>query len=181
MERCAEMEEYIKSYCYKRKNEKRKLLNDQYGDILERFLTAIDMLVRDAEKMQTLNKQGKVKYLVFQKLLSSGYTGSHEISIAISNAALYLDENMSCTYWKPEAFYHGLEDDMKQVRLILNKKYIRVEEYELMRLERCLLSYDWELLCEFLSRMAVRLVERMKASHLKLENEVQMVESQWEC
>ena len=175
MMRCAEMKKYIKSYCRVRKIEKRKFLNNHYDDTLEQLMEIMDALVQDVEKKQALNGHEKVKYLVFHRLLSSGYTGSHEISMAMSSDALYLDEKMSCVYWKPEIFYCGLENDMKQVRQILSKKYLRIEEYELLRIEQCLLSYDWELLCEFLSWEAARLIERMKASSLELEDEIQVL------
>lgn len=122
------MGKYIKSYCRVRKIEKRKFLNNHYGDILEQLMELMDTLVQDIEKRQALNEQGNEKYLIFQRLLRNGYTGSHEISVVMSKAALYLDENMSYTYWKPELFYRGLDDDIKQVRLILSKKYSCIEE-----------------------------------------------------
>lgn len=175
MERYEMMVKEIKDYRHERKNEKRKYLNDHYDDIFVPLLRVMEPLVRDAEKKQTLNQQGKIQYLVFHRLLSSGYTGSYEMSMTMSNAALYLDENMSCVYWKPEIVYRGLEDDMKRVHQILSNKYSRIEEYELIRLKQCLLLDDWDIFCEVLRKIAERLAERIKESPLQLEDEIRIL------
>lgn len=175
MERFLEMEEYISDYRRERKNEKRKHLNDYYEDLLTSLFAIVDTLIQDVEKKQTAKEQRNIKYLIFQRLLSSGYTGSYEISVGMSNAALYLDEHMSFTYWKPEFFCQNVEEDMKNIRRLLNNKYIRIEEYELLRLKQCLLFDDWSLFCEALDKIAERLVEEMEDSLLQMEDEIQIL------
>lgn len=175
MKRYEVMVENIKDYRHERKNEKRKYLNDHYDNMLSMLLAVEGKLIQDVEKRQIMNEQGEIKYLIFHRLLSSGYTGSYEISMAMSNAALYLDENMSNRYWKPEIIYQNLEEDMKQVRHILSDKYTRIEEYELLRLKQFLLLDDWEIFCEALKKMAEGLAERMKDSPLQLEDEIQIL------
>lgn len=172
MERCTEMEKYIENYCRGRKNEKREYLNRHYSDVLTPLLAVVDTLTQDMEKKQAAKEQGKIRNLIFHRLLSSGYTGSYEISVGMSNATLYLDEHMSCIYWKPEIICQGIEDDMKKVKQLLNNKYTRIEEYELLRLKQNLLLDDWNLFCEILYKMAERLVEKIKDSPLQLEDEI---------
>ena len=175
MKRCVEMEEYIEDYRCVRKNKKREYLNSHYSDLLTPLLAVVDMLIQDVEKKQIEKVQGKIKNLIFHRLLSSGYTESYEILVEMSNATLYLDEHVSCTYWKPEIIYQGVEEDMKKVRRLLNKKYIHIEEYELLRLKQNLLFDDWSLFCKALDKMAERLAEKMKNSPLQLEEEIQIL------
>lgn len=175
MERCEEMEEYIEDYRHGRMIKKREFLLSHYNDLLTPLLTVVDTLIQDMEEMQTAKEQGKIKSLIFHRLLSSGYTGSYEMSVGMSNATLYLDEHMSCTYWKPEVICQDIEEDMKKVRQILNNKYTHIEEYELLRLKQDLLFDDWNLFCEALDKMAERLAEKMKDSPLQLEDEIQIL------
>lgn len=175
MRRCIEMEEYISDYRNSRKKRKREYMNSHYRDLITHLLTVVDMLIQDTEKRQMAKEQGKIKNLVFHRLLSSGYTGSYEISVGMSNVALYLDEHMSCVYWKPEIVCQDVEEDMKKVRQILNNKYIRIEEYELLRLKQSLLFDDWGLFCEALDKMAEKLIEEMENSLLQLEDEIQIL------
>lgn len=175
MERYTEMKEYIEDYRHRRKREKREYLNNYYSDVLTPLLVVVDTLIQDVEKKQTAKEQGKIKNLIFHRLLSSEYTGSYEISVGMSNSALYLDEHMSCTYWKPELFYQGMEEDMKRVRQLLSNKYTHIEEYELLRLKQNLLFDDWSLFCEAMRKMADGLVEKMKDSPLQLEDEIQIL------
>lgn len=175
MERSAEMERYIGDYCHERMNEKREYLNSHYSDLLTPLLIVIEALIKDLVEKQETVEQGKIKYLTFHRLLSSGYTGSHEISVEMSNAMLYLDEHISYVYWKPEIIYQGVEEDMKKVKQILNSKYTHIEDYELLRLKQSLLFDDWGLFCEALSKMSERLVEKIKDSPLQLEDEIQIL------
>lgn len=175
MERCSVMEKYIEDYRRKRMNDKKEYLNSHYSDLLTPLLAVIDAFIRNLVEKQATNEQGKIKYLIFHRLLSSGYTGSHEISVEMSNAMLYLDEHTSCTYWKPEIIYQGVEEDMEKVRQILKNKYIHIEEYELLRLKQFILFDDWSLFYVALGKMADRLAEKMKNSPLQLEDEIQIL------
>lgn len=87
-------------------------------------------------------EQDKIRYLIFQRLRTSGYTGTYEISMGLSNSMLYLDEYMSCVYWKPDLIYENINSDMENVRKKLERKYIRIEEYELLYIKQKLLLDD---------------------------------------
>lgn len=175
MERCVEMEEYIEDFRRERMNAKKEHLNSHYNDLFTPLLAVIDAFIRNLIEKQDTDEQGKIKYLTFHRLQSSGYTGSYEMSVGMSNAMLYLDEHASCTYWKPEIIYHGVEEDMEKVRQILKNKYTHIEEYELLRLKQNFLSDDWNLFCEALGKLAEKLAEKMKDSPLQLEDEIQIL------
>lgn len=113
MERYIEMKKYIEYYRCERINEKRECVNSSDNALLISLLQIANTLIQNLEEKQAANEQGKIKYLIFHRILSSEYTGSYEISVEMSNAMLYLDEHASCTYWKPEVIYRNLEEDMR--------------------------------------------------------------------
>lgn len=175
MERCEEMKKNIMDYCHRRKEEKIEYLNSHYDDLLDPLLNLIETLIQDVAEQQVAKEQGKIKYLVFCRLRSSEYTGSYEMLVAMSNDTLYFDDNMSCRYWMPQILYQNLEEDMKHVRKILNDKYPRIEEYEMLRVKQILLLDDWNLFCENLGKLAEELAGKMINSPLRLEDEIQIL------
>lgn len=135
----------------------------------------LDGLIQEQIAMQESGEQGRIKYLVFQYLLTSGYTGSCEMAVSLSNSALYLDENMICTYWKPELIYENTDKDMEEVRRRLNRKFIRIEEYELLHIKQKLLLDDWELFVDTLGKMSGEILGEIMESTLLLEDEIQIL------
>ena len=123
-------------YCHRRKEEK-----------IEQLWALVETLIQDEAEQQAAKEQGKIKYLIFSRLRSSEYTGSYEMLVAMSNDTLYFDDNMSCRYWMPDILYQNLEEDMKHVRKILGNQYLRIEEYEMLRVKQNLLLDDWNLFC----------------------------------
>ena len=134
-------------YCHRRKEEKIEYLNSHYDDLLEQLWALVETLIQDEAEQQAAKEQGKIKYLIFSRLRSSEYTGSYEMLVAMSNDTLYFDDNMSCRYWMPDILYQNLEEDMKHVRKILGNQYLRIEEYEMLRVKQNLLLDDWNLFC----------------------------------
>lgn len=134
-------------YCHRRKEEKIEYLNSHYDDLLEQLWALVETLIQDEAEQQAAKEQGKIKYLIFSRLRSSEFTGSYEMLVAMSNDTLYFDDNMSCRYWMPDLLYQNLEEDMKHVRKILGNQYLRIEEYEMLRVKQNLLLDDWNLFC----------------------------------
>lgn len=145
MKRCKELEENIQKYCSERKNAKWEYIDNNYSMLFPAFMENLDILIKRWCGEQKDKKQDKVKYLIFQRLRTSGYTGTYEISMGLSNAMLYLDEHMSCVYWKPDLIFEDIDSDMVDVKKKLEQKYIRIEEYELLFLKQRLLLDDWKL------------------------------------
>ena len=80
-------------------------------------------------ELQKEGRQEKIRTICFFQLLTSGYTGSNEMAIGMSNSKLYMDKNISYVYWKPELIYKSIEMDIKDAEQLLRKKFIRLEEY----------------------------------------------------
>lgn len=175
MERIAELEEHIKEYRVFRKDAKRNLLQAEFESLFPSFCTCLDILVKEQEAKREPGKHDKIKFILFFRLLSSGYTNSGEIAIGMSNAMLYLDDNFSCVYWKPDFVYAGIDKDMEQVRHILCQKFIRLEEYELMHLKQKLLLDDWEVFSKIIGRLAGKITEQLINSSLPLEDELEIL------
>ena len=108
---------------------------------------------------QNDKEQDKIRYIIFQRLRTSGYTGTYEISMGLSNSMLYLDEYMSCVYWKSNLIYENINSDMENVRKKLEQKYIRIEEYELLYLKQRILLDDWKLFFKVLERLSSKIAD----------------------
>ncbi len=109
MNRYDELEEYIKEYCNQRKDKKgNRLINYTDSLLVPLLKKVLETLIQQICKQKT-EGQNKIKYLIFQRLLSSGYTGSYELSVGMSNAKLYLDEQIVYEYWKPDYIYEDID------------------------------------------------------------------------
>lgn len=177
MNRFTEMEEYIQDFRIKRMDAKRAYLDDgeKYEMLFSSLLPVLETLIQEQISLQEAGEQGKVKHIIFHRLLSSGYTGSYEISVGMCSAMLYLDKHMSCAYWKPKFIHDGMDKDMEEVRRRLNRKFVRIEEFELLRLKQKLLLDGWQLFCEMLRRLGGEAAQKVLESSLLLEDEIQIL------
>ncbi len=126
MERIPELEEYIKEYRTIRQTEKRSMVEREYSHLLPSLCVCMDSLIEEQIFRRESDRQKEIKYILFFRLLSSGYTGSGEIALGMSNSMIYLDDNLSCAYWKPDLIYENIEGDMEEVKRILQQKYLRI-------------------------------------------------------
>lgn len=171
MDRGLEMEEYIKEYRSERKKSKRVFLNSNETELNSELCLRVDYLVKEQVQKQVEEKQDKIKYLLLCRLLSGAYTENYEAILGLSSSLLYLDENKSLTYWRPALIYDSIDRDMKEVEKLLNKGFIRLQEYELFRLKQKLLNDDWELLKECFPRMIERNLGMITESNLLMEKQ----------
>lgn len=109
------------------------------------------------------------------RLVTSVYTEGYEVILGIANSDLYLDENKSEKFWFPELVYKNIDEDMKEVENRLQKKFLRLETYELFRLKLILLEDDWKLLQEVFLRLVKDLIGVIIESPLQLNGELQIL------
>lgn len=175
MERTAELEKYIKEYRAARQTKKICLLQAEYSNLLSSFHICLDTLIKEQALRRETEKHEKIKYILFFRLLSSGYTESGEIALGMSNSMLYLDDNLTCVYWKPAPIYEGIDEDMKEVKFMLQQKYIRLEEFELLYLKQKLLLDDWRAFSKVIGKLAEKIAEQVLNSTLLLEDELEIL------
>lgn len=84
MNRYIELESYIQQYCFDRMNVKWEYIDNHYSMLFPAFVEKLDMLMKRWCDEHKDKKQDKVKYLIFQRLRTSGYTGTVE-----ENSPLY--------------------------------------------------------------------------------------------
>lgn len=70
------------------------------------------------------------------QLASSFYTESFEALLGISNEKLYLDEYQSQIFWCPRVVYENIEEDMAAAEKSIRRKFVRIEDFELMHIKR---------------------------------------------
>lgn len=172
MNRYIELESYIQEYCFDRMNVRWEYIDNNYRMLFPAFMENLDILIKRWCGEQKDQNQDKVKYLIFQRLRTSGYTGTYEISMGFSNAMLYLDEHMSYVYWKPDLIFEGIDSDMVDVKKKLEQKYIRIEEYELLYLKQRLLLDDWKLFFKVLDRLSDKVAEKIQDRYEIFEEEI---------
>ena len=175
MMRCKELEEYIQEYCSERRKIKWEYLDKHYSMLFPAFVENLDILIKNWCGEQNDKEQDKIRYLIFQRLRTSGYTGTYEISMGLSNSMLYLDEHMSCVYWKPDLIYENINSDMENVRKKLEQKYIRIEEYELLYIKQKLLLDDWKLFFKVLERLSDKAAEKIQERYEIFEDEIEIL------
>lgn len=69
----------------------------------------------------------------------------------------------------------SMDEGMEEVKHILQQKYLRIEEYELLYLKQKLLLDDWEVFCKIIGRLTEGIAERVINSPLPLENELEIL------
>lgn len=172
MERSRDLEESIREYRIERLKTKKIYIIEQDLKLKPVFHERLKLLIAEQVQRQREEHQDKVKYLFLCRLMSSGYTGSYEAILGMSSFRLYLDKKQSQTYWNPELIYEGIDQDMKTVREILQAKFIRLEDYELLGLKQELISDDWSLLKESFQRLMDSSFSVIIDSSLLLESEL---------
>lgn len=115
-------------------------------EIIPSFQEKIDYLINEQLKKQ---RNVEIKFIFLCQMLSSGYTGSNEVILGMSSNMLYLDEDRSQVFWYPELFYRYVNTDLADVEKVMRKNFQRLEEYELLHIERQLLNDIWDLIPEF--------------------------------
>lgn len=175
MERISEMEEYINEYRNIRQSKKRDWVKKEYHCLLPSLYTYMDFLIKEQIFKRESGVQEGIKYILFFRLLSSGYTGSNEIALGMSNSMIYLDDNFSCVYWRPNLIYEDIDKDIEKVKRILQQKYIQIEEFELLYLKQKLLMDDWEVFSKIIGKLSEEIAERVINSSLPLENELEIL------
>lgn len=175
MMRCKELEEYIQEYCSERRKIKWEYIDNHYIMLFPAFVENLDMLIKNWCGQQKDKEQDKIRYLIFQRLRTSGYTGTYEISMGLSNSMLYLDEHMTCVYWKPDLIFENIDSDMKNVRKKLEQKYVRIEEYELLYIKQKLLLDDWKLFFKVLERLSDKAAEKIQERYEIFEHEIEIL------
>lgn len=172
MERYQEMEDYIKWYRKKRKERKTGQLSGFVQKLRSSFFEKIDVLIREQEGKQKEEKGELLKYVFLCRLMSSYYTESYDAILGISSEKLYLDEEKTCIFWKPDPVYDGVDWDMAEVEKLLRQKYIHVQASELFYIKRRLLEDDWELIQESFRILSGQVFSRIGDSALKIEKEI---------
>lgn len=175
MERFAELEEYIHEYRSERMKLKNQNLMADYAGLTTSFGACLDSLFERRTMIQECEEQYRIKYILFFRLLTSGYTDSYEIAVGMSSEKLYLDDKLTFIFWKPKAVYDGISKDMEEVKRRLVQKYVRIEEYELLHLKQKLLLDDWKLFCKMIKKLEITIMEKVLNSPLLLEDEIQIL------
>ena len=175
MERISEMEEYINEYRNIRQSKKRDWVEKEYHCLLPSLYTYMDFLIKEQIFRRESGVQEGIKYILFFRLLSSGYTESNEIALGMSNSMIYFDDNFSCVYWRPNLIYEDIDKDIEKVKRILQQKYLRIEEFELLYLKQKLLLDDWEVFSKIIGKLSEEIAERVINSSLPLENELEIL------
>lgn len=175
MERILELEEYIKEYRTTRQSEKGSMVEKEYPSLLPSFFASMDSLIEDQTLRREPDAEEGVRYILFFRLLSSGYTGSNEIALGMSDSMIYLDDKLSCVYWKPDLIYEGIDEDMEKIKRILQQKFLRIEEFELLYLKQKLLLDDWKVFSQIIGKFTEGIAELVLNSRLPLEKEVEIL------
>lgn len=179
MKRVNELEEYISEYWNNQIEQKRTYIQKQEMLVQQELCQQVEVLIKDQVKRQVNDGQRVLKHLFLCRLKSSGYTGSYEVILGLSNSMLYLDKDKSDTYWYPKFVYDTVEEDMEAVTVELRKKFACLEKYELFYLKQKLLCGNWKLLELEYTKAMNRIYEQLCSSSLVLDNVMLMLSGEY--
>jgi len=141
----------------------------QNEEILDKEIRELlQTLIEHQIQEQADEKEREISRVFVWRLESSDYTGSHKSVLGISTSQLYLDDKKSLIYWTPSCLYDHLDLDMDEVKMQLQKNFIRVQEHELFRVKQKLLYDDWKLLEELMVKLIERYGNLLTESSLRL-------------
>ncbi len=172
MDRRKKLEDYLEEYRKKRGEEKRERLKEQENQMFSAMEGGFKLLIEKHGRKQREEGENRVNYVFLCRLLSSSYTDSREIVLGMSDSFLYLDEGKSLVFWSLPVLYEGIEEDMAQVRKLLQKSFIRLEEFELFYIKKKLLDDNWEQFQDSVSFLAGQAAGVLEHSGILLEDEV---------
>lgn len=172
MERIEKMKKHLQQYFDMRMEIKREYLLDKEVLLVLNFETVLKELVFALELEQKKKEKQTLYALFVCHLMSSDYTGSHEIVLGLCGEQIYLDELQRSVYWRPPYFFDSITEDMKDVKKYLQKDFMRIEEYELFRLRLKLLQDDWKLVEEMIPGLVRKNQKLIVNSSLYPETEV---------
>lgn len=171
MERIEELEKCIQEYRIKRVEAKIEYLSQNKEKMELALKDVLEKLVLNQITKQ-LEEKRLVSALFICHLMSSYYTGSYEMMLGLSSSKLYLDNHSSYIYWTPPHLYNNVNADMEEVKKNLQKRFTRLEEYELFRIKLKLLHDDWELFEKIFPELVQNNSGIMKKSSLYTEEEL---------
>ena len=172
MDRRKDLEDYLEEYRKKRGEEKRERLKEQENQMFSAIEGGLKLLIEKHGRKQREEGENRVNYVFLCRLLSSSYTDSREIVLGMSDSFLYLDEGKSLVCWSLSVLYEGIEEDMAQVRKLLQKRFIRLEEFELFYIKKKLLDDNWEQFQDSVSFLAAQAAGVLAHGGILLEDEV---------
>ena len=172
MDRRKDLEDYLEEYRKKRGEKKRERLKEQENQMFSAIEGGLKLLIEKHGRKQREEGENRVNYVFLCRLLSSSYTDSREIVLGMSDSFLYLDERKSLVCWSLSVLYEGIEEDMAQVRKLLQKRFIRLEEFELFYIKKKLLDDNWEQFQDSVSFLAGQAAGVLAHSGIVLEDEV---------
>lgn len=172
MDRSKDIEEYLKEYRDERLKQKRIYLTNNICRIEPEFHKKLDLLISKQLNRQEDDLAAKLNYIYLCHLKSSDYTESYKAILGFSNTMLYLDEKRSQAYWYPELIYENLVRDMDSIEKLLRKKFVRLENFELLALKQKILNDDWILFQECFKTLLNRSVSIILNSSLRLADEI---------
>lgn len=175
MDRDRELAAYVNEYRKERMRIKTNILDNNISKLLPGFYSKLDSLIFEQVTKQKEKLQGVIENLLFCRLISSGYTGSFELALGLSNSMLFQDDNINYVYWTPKVIYDSIQSDMQDIEKELHKEFVQLEVYELFRLKQKLLLDDWRVFCSVIDKLVEATPDRFINSHLLYDKDIQVL------
>ena len=133
MDRTQDMREYLKPYLVKQMQKKAIEVKKEKND---KLLLSIGTLLEKALKRQEIQNDWLPAYMGLFHFLTGLVTEDHEYEIMIADEQLYLDRSKESHIWYPDFIY--FDDGEKEIKKILQSRFYRLNDYEIMYMKRWL-------------------------------------------
>jgi len=100
--------------------------------IVHSLLASLDAATEAAKPMSGLYRNQKIAFIQFSYLLSATLTKELQLRIDLYDTRHYGDLTDTKSYWDYQELFPYIDDDMKQLRIELDKRFLRITNYEIL-------------------------------------------------
>lgn len=123
------------------------------------FLKTAENMFLETARLQKEGKKKPVSYLCVSPLMCSAVSGEDNLLIALYDDDWYLDLQPVYSYWKPAFLFQHVHEDMDFFSAKAHKEFIRLEDFEIARVEFDYLNNFYLLLQLYCARKMKALKE----------------------
>ncbi|MFI3212249.1 MAG: hypothetical protein R3Y24_02810 [Eubacteriales bacterium] len=148
------------------------LINTDLESLVEELTATLQSLIDKASYLQKENKKNKICFISFSILLSSIIQDEYSYGINLYDENFLVDDNEVFLEWNIKKIFRDLKQDLVQSKKILQKKFIKIKDYELIEIKHKYIVNNYAIFQEFLVFLIPLTLEKVDISQLTCSNEI---------
>ena len=145
---------------------------DQRETITADFFDVVKSALYLCNEAQAVGTKGPLRYILISPSHYGTCIGSYDVIISVFDERMYYDQTETMAYWNADFIYRRIETDMKDMKKIFSKKFIRIKAYEMEEFRRVYAGMHHRLLIEPIKLLAEDLYHSKLFKQVKCDNPV---------